>query len=372
MLFDYARQVRRFLRDPKMGHIDEPDIWSYVNRARREVALRSQSIRRVPPTSGAIVEIDILNPGVGYQNPVVVISPPDSPNGQLPYPGGAQATAVAQALPITSTSGGLFTLGGSVFGGPDPFGLGGGPATLAGGELTNVSVTFGGAGYFQPTAKVIDFATPEGANVFILGTSILGGPDVLGATASPPVADGLGTGAVLSVQIEPLSITAFQQETYAFEDFPIQTLPGIKSVFAVLNVSIIYSNYRYSLPYYPFSVYQAFIRQYPRQYLYVPTMYTQLQQGSTGSLLFYPIPNTAYQFDVDALCLPADLESDESPEALPEPWTDSVPWVAAALCYEEIQNLNSARYYREMFNDYSHKYSAWTRPSRINNIYGRY
>jgi hypothetical protein len=339
MLFDYAKQVRRFLRDPKMGHIDEPDIWDYVNRARREVALRSQSIRRVPPTSGAIVEIDILNPGAMYQNPVVVISPPDSPNGQLPYPGGAQATAVAQQIS---------------------------------GQITNVSVTFGGAGYFQPTASIIDFATPEEAQVFILGVSILGGPDVLGSIASPPVPTGLGVGAMLAVQTEPLSITAFQQETYDFEDFPILTLPGIKSVFAVLDVSIIYSNYRYSLPYYPFSVYQAFIRQYPRQYLYVPTMYTQLKQGSTGSLLFYPIPNTAYQFDVDALCLPADLESDESPEALPEPWTDSVPWVAAALCYEELQNLNSARYYREMFNDYSHKYSAWARPSRINNPYGRY
>lgn len=337
MLFDYLKQTRRFLRDPRMQHLDELDLIDYVNRGRREVALRSQSIRRVPPVSGAIVSIPVLAPGSGYQNPTVVISPPDAPSGELPDPGGRQATAIAQQI---------------------------------GGRITNVTVTDGGSGYFNAQASIVDMVT-IGPPVFVLGQSDLGGPDVLGAEPPPPQV-GAGSGAALAVVTEPLSVTAFQQETYDFANFPIAVFPGIKSVFSVIDVSIIYSNYRYSLPYYPFSVYQAFIRQYPRQYLYVPTMYTQLRQGASGSLLFYPIPNTRYQFEVDCLCLPYDLESDEDYEAIPEPWTDAVPWVAAALCYEELQNLNSARYYRELFDGYSRNYSQWTRGSKTNNIYGRY
>ncbi len=317
MLFEYTKQCRRFIKDPRMQHVDELDIISYVNRARREVALRSQSIRRVPPTSGSVLTIQVTNPGLGYTNPSVIISPPDSPNGALPYPGGAQATATAQFI-----------------------------AGQALGMISNVSVNFGGSGYFQPTAVITD-----------------------------PT----GTGATVVCNTTPLCITQPFQETYNFLDFPITEFAGVNpefrgvgSVFAVQNVSVIYSNYRYSLPFYPFSVYQAMIRQYPRSYYYVPTMYTQLGQGTTGSLLMYPIASQQYQFECDCLCLPADLEAEEDPEALPSPWTDSVPWVAAAYAYEELQNLNAAAYYRKLFEDYSHKYSAWARPSRSNNIYGRY
>lgn len=306
MLIEYSKQVRRFLKDPRMQHIDEPDIWSYVNRARREVALRTQSIRRVPPTSGAIVTIQVIMPGAGYTDPNVVIASPDSPNGERPTPNGGQAVAVADQIA---------------------------------GQITNVSVSYGGAGYFQPTAVITD-----------------------------PTGDGV----VLECRTVPISILQFGQETYNFSDFPLTQFPGVKAVFAVLDVSIIYSNYRYSLPFYPFSVYQAMIRQFPRQYLYVPTMYTQLGQGAGGSLLMYPIPSQQYQFEVDCLCLPSDLVYGDDYEPLPEPWTDSVPYLAASLCYQELQNLNAAVYYQKTYDEYVHKYSAYARPARNNNPYGRY
>jgi hypothetical protein len=306
MLFEYAKQVRRFLKDPRMQHIDEPDIWSYVNRARREVALRSQSIRRVPPIAGSILEIQVLNPGSGYTNPNVVISTPDSPSGALPNAGGGQARATAQQIA---------------------------------GQISNVSVVYGGDGYFQPSAAITD-----------------------------PT----GTGVQLQVITTPINVTQIFQESYNFSDFPVSQFPGVKSVFAVIETSVIYANYRYSLPYYAFSVYQSMIRQYPRQYYYVPTMHTQFGQGTNGNLLMYPIASQQYQFEVDCLCLPVDLVSDNDYEALPEPWTDSVPYFAASLCYEEIQNLNAAAYYQKKYDDFVHKYSAYARPGRINNVYGRY
>jgi hypothetical protein len=322
-----------------MQHVNEPDIWSYVNRARREIAQRTQSIRRIPQTSGAIVEIDVINGGFGYQNPVVFISAPDAPSGRLPYPNGAQATATAQVLNTV---------------------------------IQGVTVTFGGAGYFQPTAQIIDFATPEEANLFILGVSILGGPDVLGSGPAPPPSTGTGRGATLQVIVEPIMVLQRGQEEYAFPDFPFGVDAGVKSAFAVNTVSVIYANWRYRLLFYAFSEYQAFIRQFPFQYEYVPTVYTQFGQGADGTLLMYPLPSQQYRVEIDTFCLPADLVSDQSPETLPEPWTDAVPYKAVSLAYEELQNLNAARYFQEKFDLYVLKHSQWTRIGKQNNPFGRY
>ena len=306
MLFEYNQQVRRFLRDPRMMHLDEPDITSYVNRARREVALRSQSIRRVPPIAGSVLTIEVTNPGSGYTNPSVVITPPDSPNGALPYPGGAQATAVAQQVT---------------------------------GMISNVSVDFGGSGYFQPVATITD---PTGSGVELI------------------------------CHTSPISITQQFQEQYAFADFPTTEFPGVGNAFAVLDVSIIYSNYRYSLPRYPFSVYQSMIRQYPRSYYYVPTMCCTQAAGAADILFMYPVASQQYQFEVDCLCLPTDLDDDDSPEALPSPWTDAVPWLAASYCYAELQNANMAKYYQDQYDNYCHRYTAYARPGYTMNPYGRY
>jgi hypothetical protein len=260
----------------------------------------------VPPTSGSIIAIEVTNPGSGYTSPTVVITPPDSPNGALPYPAGAQAVANAQTI---------------------------------GGMISNVSVSFGGAGYFQPQVTITD---PH------------------------------GTGAIAVPQLSPISVLQFQQEVYNFADFPLDTFAGVQSVFAVIDVSVIYANYRYVLPYYPLSIYQAYIRQYPRQYLYVPTMHTQLGQGTGGSLLMYPIPSQQYQWEADCICLPEDLVSDNEPEALPAPWTDAVPYMAASLAYAELQNFNASKYYQDQYDNFVHRYSAYARPGRTINPYGRW
>ena len=78
-LFGYQKQVQRFIRDSRQELIDPQDILEYVNQARREVAMRAQCIRVLPPISGACVSVLVLNGGAGYgTNPTVVITPPDS------------------------------------------------------------------------------------------------------------------------------------------------------------------------------------------------------------------------------------------------------------------------------------------------------
>ena len=305
-LFGYMRDCQRFLNDTNQELLNPADLIEFVNRARREVAMRSQSIRLMPPIAGAVSTITVTNQGSGYTNPTVTVSAPDFSTGTSINPLGAQATAVA---------------------------------TVLGGLINNIDVTFGGAGYFQPTVKITD-----------------------------PT----GTGATATAQISSILQTQYGQEIYKFSDFPLNNFPGVKEVMAIRSVSIIYANYRYSLPMYSFSTYQAYIRQYPSQYNYVPTMCSQFGQGASGSLYLYPIASQPYQIEIDCVGWPIDLLTDQDYEAIPDPWTQAVPFLATHYAYLSLQNFNAAEYYRKMADTLLPMHRAAASPARRVNPYGRY
>jgi len=305
-LATYNQQVRRFCADKKVELLNERDITEYVNRARREVALATHSIRRLTPISGAITSGTILTGGAGYTNPTLVITPPDFPSGYGKNPGGAQAHGVARQL---------------------------------GGVIVDVEIEFGGSGYFQPELTIID-------------------PTGTGATVQPNLS-------LMNLQLQ-------SQEVYPFSGIDLSPFAGVGSIFMVQSVSLIFSNYRYSLPQYSFSDYQAWIRQYPFQYQYVPAVCSQYGQGVDGSIYTYPIASQTYQMEWDCFCLPQDLRTNESVECLPEPWTDLVPYFAAHLAFMEIQNRNAAREMYELYLQMIARFNAAVRPGRRVNPYGRY
>ena len=304
-LYEYMKDVQRFIRDSDQKLINPSYIAVWINRARRQIALQSQSIRIVTPISGQVASITVVNGGTNYSStPTITISAPDFPSGQLPYPLGQQATATA---------------------------------TVTAGVITNIAVSFGGGGYFSPVVTITD-STGTGASA-------------LGVTS-------------------PLTVTQQGLEVYPFANVPLSTFSGVGEILAVKSVSFIYANYRYSLPCYSFSTYQARIRQYPLQYQYVPTMCAQLGQGANGSLYFYPIPSTAYQYELDAICLPIDLKGDGDPEALPLPWTDCVAFLATYYAYLSLQNLNAANYYYNQYTTMLKTFSTGARPGRRTNPTG--
>ena len=307
-LFDYLKQTQRFLREAKQDFINPDDLREYVNRARREIAMRAQCIRRLTAVSGQIVTVTMTNGGTGYSNtPTFTVTTPDFPSGQGPYPNGAQAIL----SPIVQS-----------------------------GVIVACDVQFGGAGYWQPQLTITD-----------------------------PT----GTGAVgvlnLSIAINQIKQG---QEVYRFSDVDLTTFPGVDSIYMIKSVSVLFANYRYSLPCYSFSTYQAMMRQWAQQFQYVPCVCAQYGQGADGSFYMYPVPSQAYQVEFDALCIPSDLLDDQSVEALPKPWTEAVPYFAAHLAFLEIQNMNSARYFFDLFDRMVQRYSDYARPGRITNPYGRY
>lgn len=303
----YREQTMRFLRDQRQMKLAPDAIDSYINRARREIAMNAECVRILPPTSGQIMSLTVASVGSGYSSsPTLTISTPDYPSGLPRFPNGAQAT---------------------------------GTITVNSGTISSASIIYGGAGYFQPVVSVTDTS---------------------------------GSGATLTPVLTPMNLLNQGQEVYNFADVDLSQFPGVKEIYAVRGVSIIYSNYRYSLPCYSFSTYQAMIRQYPFQYQYVPTFCSQFGQGAGGSMYFYPLPSQTYQMDWDCQCIPLDLVTDGSPEAIPAPWTETVPYFAAYLAYMELQNMNAAAFYLDQYDKFAGRYSRYSRIGRVVNNYGRF
>lgn len=305
-LFDHLKMTQQFIGDQNQNRVNVNDLTQWVNRARRKVASQCQCIRIKSSISGQIFSWTVTNGGHGYTAPVCVITPPDFPSSQLPFPNGDQAQATAN---------------------------------VAGGVITSVNNVYGGYGYFQPQMTITD-------------------PTGTGATAVPTV--------------DYVMTLNRGQEVYNFVDVNLAPYPGVKSVYGVRSVSIIYSNYRYSLPMYSFSTYQAMIRQYPFQYQYVPTFCSQFGQGAAGSLYVYPLPSQTYQMEWDMQCLPQDLIDDQSVEVLQQPWDELPPYFAAHLAYARLQNMNASKYYLDLYTKMAQEYSGEARIGRVVNPYGRY
>jgi len=213
-------------------------------------------------------------------------------------------------------------------------------ATVIGGAIVSVNIIYGGAGYFQPQITITD-----------------------------PT----GTGFAGTLSVAPVNTLNEGQELYPFSAIPLGEFPGVSSVYMVRGVSVIFSNYRFSLPFYSFSVYQSLIRQYVAgQFQYVPAYGSQFGQGTAGSLFLYPPPSQQYQLELDCQCLPQDLIDDQSYEVIPSPWDDAVPFYAAYLAMIGLQNWNSARAFQEQYDRRMKDYRSYVSPGRMTNPYGRW
>ena len=306
-LNQYLSQTQRFLHDSGQQKFDPQNLIDYINRARREIAGRTQCCRVLTPISGSIISATVVQGGTGYSNqPNLVVTPPDFPSGIAPYPNGDQA--IAQAV-------------------------------VQNGVITAVDIVYGGYGYFQPQLTVTD-----------------------------PT----GSGAVIQLNVTGINVLKQGQETYSFSDIDLSAVPGAKSVLMIRSLSVIYANYRYSLPLYSMSVFQSMIAQFPFQYQYVPTFATQFGQGASGTFMVYPIPSQTYQWEFDCTVLPDDLIDNQSVDIIPEPWDDVVPYFAAHLGFAEVVNLNASKYYLDLFDQMCLRKSQYARANRTVNPYGRY
>lgn len=210
-------------------------------------------------------------------------------------------------------------------------------AIVQGGVITAIDITYGGYGYWEPSITITD-----------------------------PT----GTGATATCGTSYINQLAQGQEVYPFANVDLSAYPGVDSVYFVRHVSVIFSNWRYTLRMYSFTTYNAQIRTFPYQYQYAPFFGTIFGRGSKAVLYAYPQASQPYQMEWDCQCIPSDLVDDQSVEALPMPYTEAVPMYMAFLAMNELQNYNAAKYYEDMFNRYITRYGSYVQPGIAIDSYG--
>lgn len=313
-LFDYQQQVQRLVGyDESSQDYSLDDLGVYINMARRQVAAQGECVRWLTPAGGAVESIDVQLPGSNYTNPIVVVSPPDAPTGALPFPSGNQAVATAQ---------------------------------VSAGAITNISVSNGGDGYFQPQADIID---PTGS----------------GAVLVPKV-------------IASVNRTHVGQEIYNFVDIDLGPDSGVKAILSVRNITIIWANLQYTIQMMSVSKYMKTIRSYSRGYQMYPQWGCQFGQGEIGTVRLFPVPDQEYAMQWDCLVVPADLVDDQSFEAIPDPWRDAVPFYAAymAILGMSVKKPQLApladKYYNPkdggLFGDMMRRSRAFVQPSQTKRL----
>lgn len=74
----------------------------------------------------------------------------------------------------------------------------------------------------------------------------------------------------------------------------------------------------------------------------VPTTWAQQAPGIQGVFGVAPPPASAYTIQADVVCMPSDLVSDSTYDAIPSPFDDAVPYYAAYKAYLSSQRTNDA------------------------------
>lgn len=100
-----------------------------------------------------------------------------------------------------------------------------------------------------------------------------------------------------------------------------------------------------------------------------PTIWSVQEPGPLGSVALYPTPDAAYTISFDAVGYPIPLVDDTTAEALPLPWTDSIPYFAAYLAYLNSQRDRDAAQMFQLWQQFASWGTKQTTPTVLPSFY---
>jgi len=233
---------------------------------------------------------------------------------------------------------------------------------LSGGTITSLTLNSGGSGYTAGETLNFTFTNQGngvGAQAFATGTVVgtavstvtltSGGWGFL--TAPLVTATGATSGAsnaTFNVTVDNSCSTVASKEVYQFSTFNTLAqnnalIPGVQAVCGLFSVACSQGGtYKPMLTPKIWSEFQAYCRIYQNQAQNYPVYWAQYAQGIGGNFYLFPWPSQQLQMDIDAWCIPVDLTSDSTPEAIPLPFSDAVPYFAAYLALVDAQRQQDA------------------------------
>lgn len=296
LLSDYILQTQELIHDTSSVDFTTAEMTKYVNGARRRISLDTHCVRQYLaganliagqeqyPLSGAVVGDLNLVGGGGYTGAATVSigAPPAAathPN-QTFFVAGSQATAVA---------------------------------TVAGGIVTNVTMTNWGYGYTSAPTLTIN-----------------------------PIGGGAGATALAQTSINVIDINTLGI-----------TWPGTKQ--------------SATLSWLPFSAFDAFCRANTLTQRN-PSIWTTYEE--MGTIFVFPIPDQAYTLKMDVITLSTDLVNQtDVDQQIFAPYDELVQYDAAYHALLKMQNFEHAAYFEAKYEKRVKQIILTRRATRTPNIY---
>ena len=152
----------------------------------------------------------------------------------------------------------------------------------------------------------------------------------------------------------------------------LQTIPGVErypyvgfvnpvaqqqhaGISGVIDVIELASNWggvsRPALDWLPWDEFQAYCRAYAVLNTAYPSLWSVMNDGPMGELYVFPAPSQAGDMEIDATCLPSDLNSNDDFDAIPIGFQDAIPFGAAGLCFLGTQRQSQGQVMYGQFLD---------------------
>lgn len=164
---------------------------------------------------------------------------------------------------------------------------------------------------------------------------------------------GVGSNPVYGV-VQNACQTIPGQERYPyvgfFNPFVQQSYAGVKGVIDSLSISVNWGGVsRPTLDWRPWEDFQAYCRAYAVLNTSYPSVWTVYNDGPLGEIWMFPIPSQYGEIELDAICEPVDLVNDDTPEAIPAAFHNSIKFGAASLAFLTSQRYAQAQVLENMF-----------------------
>lgn len=136
---------------------------------------------------------------------------------------------------------------------------------------------------------------------------------------------------------------------------------GVDKIIDVVNLSVSWGGIRPAMNFVPFEDLQAYYRSYNVGMFSYPFCWSTDGDGVNANVWLFPAPSVGPSTQVPGgqgemewltTCIPKVLNNDNDPEALPENFTDAVPFFAAFLCLIGAQRFGAAQIHLNHFTDF--------------------
>lgn len=134
--------------------------------------------------------------------------------------------------------------------------------------------------------------------------------------------------------------TVANQEVYPYAD-----LPDGNRTLDILNINVYWGNSRVPLRYLAWTDFNAQLR-YWQNYRGVPIGFSIYGQKK---IYLGPVPDQAYQLEIDTVVLPEPLLSDSTVEDIAAPYTEPVAWYAAYKAKYKEQSFGEAEIFKQQY-----------------------